>query len=230
MEVLRAEELNKVYRHGPHSVNAVRQASLNISQGECICILGRSGSGKTTLLTMLGLLLIPTSGRIYMGEKEVCLSAPGALAALRREHFGFIFQDFTLIPHLSAEENVALPLKYAGISRRKRQARARAMLERVGLGERTGFKWEELSGGEAQRVAIARAMVNNPKMLFADEPTSELDSETSHSLLSLLTELRNEAGTALLIVSHDKDIASYATRVFSMKDGLLTPVPQTELQ
>jgi putative ABC transport system ATP-binding protein len=233
VEILRAEELNKVYRHGPHSISAVRQVSLTISKGECICILGRSGSGKTTLLSMLGLLLIPTSGRIYIGEKEVRLSAPGApgaLAALRREHFGFIFQDFTLIPHLSAEENVALPLKYAGISRIKRQVRARAMLERVGLGERTGFKWEELSGGEAQRVAIARAMVNNPKMLFADEPTSELDSESSHSLLSLLTELRNEAGTALVIVSHDKDIASYATRVFSMKDGSLTPVPQTELQ
>lgn len=229
MEVLRAEELSKVYRHGPHRVNAVIQASMTISQGECICILGRSGSGKTTLLSMLGLLLIPTSGRIYIGEKEVCVSAPGKLAALRREHFGFIFQDFTLIPHLSAEENVALPLKYAGMSRKKRQARARAMLERVGLGERTGFKWEELSGGEAQRVAIARAMVNSPKMLFADEPTSELDSETSHSLLSLLTELRSEVGTSLLIVSHDREIASYATRVFSMKDGVMTPVPQAAL-
>jgi len=226
VEVLRAEELSKVYRRGSHDVHAVTLASLTISKGECICILGRSGSGKTTLLSMLGLLLIPTSGRIFINEKEIRLSAPGTLTAQRRENFGFVFQDFTLIPHLSAEENVALPLKYVGISRRKRQARARAMLERVGLGERIGFKWEELSGGEAQRVAIARAMINNPKVLFADEPTSELDSETSHSLLSLLTELRNEAGTSLLIVSHDRDIASYATRVLSMKDGILTPLPQ----
>jgi putative ABC transport system ATP-binding protein len=225
VEVLRAESLVKVYRRGAHSINAVADVSLSISQGECICVLGRSGSGKTTLLNMLGLLLAPTSGRILMAGREIDLSAPAGLAALRREHFGFIFQDFTLIPHLSAEENVALPLKYAGIGRGKRDARARDMLERVGLGGRLGFKWDELSGGEAQRVAIARAMVNRPRLIFADEPTSELDSETSRSLLELLTELRNEAGTSMLIVSHDRDIASYADRVFRMKDGALSSEP-----
>jgi ABC-type lipoprotein export system ATPase subunit len=219
MSILRTENLSRTYIKGAHRVEAVRNVSLTIEEGEMICILGRSGSGKTSLLNLLGLLDRPTGGALYFQDREIDFRSLSLLTRLRRLHYGFVFQQFNLIPHLSAQENVALPLRYAGIPLRERLRRAQEMLERVGLGERKSFKWEELSGGEAQRVAVARALINRPLLLLADEPTSELDTETSKELLELIADLRISTKTTMFIVSHDAQISSYATRVLEMNDG-----------
>lgn len=221
MSILRAEHLSREYTKGPHTIEAVKNVDISIEEGEMICILGRSGSGKTTLLNLLGLLDRPTEGVIFFRDEKVAMNSLPALTRLRRMHFGFVFQQFNLIPHLSAEENVALPLRYSGVRHCERIRRAREMLECVGLGGRTAFKWDELSGGEAQRVAVARALVNSPALLLADEPTSELDTETSRELLELLLSLKKKSNTSMIIVSHDAQISNYATRVMEMKDGQL---------
>lgn len=219
MHVLEAFNIGKTYRRGKNAVEAVRNLSIAVEDGEMISVTGRSGCGKTTLINMLGLLELPTEGRIVLKGCEVKASSMNELTRKRRENFGFVFQQFNLIPHLTAQENVALPLKYCGVSYAERMKRAREMLDMVNLEKRKEYKWHELSGGEAQRVAVARALINNPSVLFADEPTSELDTETSKELLELLMRIREELKTTMIIVSHDLNITSYATRILKMNDG-----------
>jgi ABC-type lipoprotein export system ATPase subunit len=224
MALIEAVDLTKIYSKGPHQVAAVKGVSLSLEKGEVLCILGRSGSGKTSLLNLLGLLDVPTKGQILLEGRGMADISSTEKARLRRCHFGFVFQQFNLIFHLSAEENVALPLKYDGIVYRERMRRAREMLHMVGLEQRRGFTPDELSGGEAQRLAIARALINRPQLILADEPTSELDTETSGEILELLMRLRQEHGTTLIIVSHDPHVATYAQRTLSMKDGELSRI------
>ncbi|MDQ7824393.1 MAG: ABC transporter ATP-binding protein [Candidatus Eremiobacteraeota bacterium] len=202
-------------------MEALKDISLSIESGDIIGILGRSGSGKTTLLNLLAFLDRPSSGTITLKGREIRTENPALLARERREHIGFIFQQFNLIAHLTAAENVALPLKYCGIPRRKRMERACEMLEMVGMGHRTDFRWGELSGGEAQRVAVARALINRPSLLFADEPTSELDNENSEILHRLIANLAGTMGAAVVIATHDPAIATCTTRLFTINDGTL---------
>jgi putative ABC transport system ATP-binding protein len=222
MALMEAQNLTKIYVRRAHRVVAVKALSLSLEKGEILCILGRSGSGKTTLLNLLGLLDVPTEGQILLEGKRVAEATGREKARLRRSHFGFVFQQFNLIFHLSAEENVALPLRYDGIAYGERMKRAREMLKMVGLDHRRSFTPDDLSGGEAQRLAIARALINRPQLLLADEPTSELDTETSREILDLLMELQKEHGTTLVMVSHDQHIATYAHKTLLMRDGELT--------
>ena len=202
-------------------LQAVRGASLRISQGEIVAVMGRSGSGKTTLLHILAGLERPTAGKIlYLGEDVGSLDED-ALALWRRANIGLVFQAFHLIPTLSAKENVAFPLYPMRMSIVERSVRAGAHLDQVGLSDRAQHRPSRLSGGEQQRVAIARALVNNPPLIFADEPTGNLDSATGDEILELFKKLRNETGAAFLIITHDDKVAAAADRVLKMVDGIL---------
>jgi ABC-type lipoprotein export system ATPase subunit len=219
MVILDARGLKKNYRKGSHVIEALKEVSLSIEEGEILCIMGRSGSGKTTLLSLLGMLDRPTGGTLYFNGREAGNLCAAERTRLRRGHFGFVFQQFNLIPHLTAWENVALPLQYSGIPFKERMRRAEEMLERVNLSGRKGFVFDELSGGEAQRVALARALVGRPSFLCADEPTSELDTETGEEIMSLMAGIQKERGTTMVIVSHDSHVAACATRIVMIEDG-----------
>jgi putative ABC transport system ATP-binding protein len=216
--ILRAQDLVKVYRRGTAEVRAVDGISLEIERGEFMAIMGRSGSGKTTLLDLLGCLLRPSSGELEVDGRSVIGASDGELAAVRQSRVGFVFQEFNLIPTLNAIENVMLPLRY-GPRRRDGHARAESLLALVGLGERMGHRPTELSGGEQQRVAIARALVNDPAVVLADEPTGELDSVTSTSLLGMLRKLNADRGVTFVIVTHDAGVAGTTNRVVRLRDG-----------
>jgi len=216
-DLLQANNLQKLFG----VLQAVREASLRIAPGEIVAVMGRSGSGKTTLLHMLAGLERPTAGKIlYLGE-DVDRLDEDALALWRRATIGLVFQAFHLIPTLSAMENVAFPLYPMRLSMVERRARAGAGLDQVGLSDRAQHRPSRLSGGEQQRVAIARALVNNPPLIFADEPTGNLDSATGDEILSLFKKLRNETGAAFLIITHDDKVAAAADRVLKMVDGIL---------
>ncbi|MFN3667404.1 MAG: ABC transporter ATP-binding protein, partial [Sediminibacterium sp.] len=185
-----------------------------------VALMGPSGSGKSTLMNILGCLDSPTGGKYILNQKDVSKMSDDELAEVRNSEIGFVFQQFNLLPRLTAAENVALPLIYAGVSKKERMERAMAALEKVGLADRSHHKSNELSGGQIQRVAIARALVNNPSILLADEPTGNLDSKTSVEVMEIFGKIQ-EAGNTVVLVTHEEDIAAYAHRVVRLRDGLV---------
>ena len=216
--VILAEELVKTYTLGDSVLHALDHVSLSVETGELVAIMGASGSGKSTLMNVLGCLDRPTSGRYFLAGEDVAHLSRSALADVRSHLLGFVFQSFNLLPRTSAQENVELPLLYAGVGSTERAARARAALTRVGLGDRLLHFPSQLSGGQQQRVAIARAIVNDPKIVLADEPTGNLDSRTSDAIMALFQDLWR-SGLTILFVTHEPDIARYASRIIVMKDG-----------
>ena len=218
--MIRSEHLNKVYRMGKIEVPALRDVSLEIEEGEFLAIVGSSGSGKSTLLNMLGCLDKPTSGAVFIDGVNTASLSENALAEIRREKIGFIFQQFNLIHSLNALENVSLPLFFAGVNSDERLKRAAELLIKVGLEKRMHHKPSELSGGQQQRVAIARALSNNPEIIIGDEPTGNVDSETGDAIMGILEGLNRE-GRTVIVVTHDTEIAAHAPRVKRMKDGRL---------
>ena len=218
--ILAAEEVSKIYQMGTNSVSALDNVSLEIREGEFVAIQGTSGSGKSTLLNMLGGLDHPTQGEVYFASRPLGPFTKREMARYRRFSVGMIFQNFNLIPTMTARENVALALAFGGLRGQQRRTRSSELLTRVGLGDRQTHKPSELSGGEQQRVAIARALANNPKVLLADEPTGNLDSTRAHELLALLREMVEKDGLTILMVTHDHELAnSFADRFVFMKDG-----------
>jgi putative ABC transport system ATP-binding protein len=220
-DVLVAEHLQKAYRHGKVSVRALGDVSLAIARGSVVCIMGRSGSGKSTLLRQLGLIDSPDSGRIAIDGEEVASLSARRRGELRLRKLGYVFQEYALLEELTAEENVSLPAIMRGAGRRQCRARASETLELVGLRERARHRPKELSGGEQQRVAIARALVNRPRIVFADEPTANLDTASARVVMGTLTDLNKQLGVTIVFVSHEPDDRRYASRTVSMRDGEL---------
>jgi putative ABC transport system ATP-binding protein len=218
---IEARDVRRTYQLDGVAVEALRGVSLTVGPGESVAIVGPSGSGKSTLLHLLGGLDRPTSGRLLIGGRDVAKLNAAALARLRNEVVGFVFQSFHLLPRTSALDNVALPLVYRGLSARRRRALAAEMLSRVGLEHRMHHRPNQLSGGEQQRVAIARALVTSPAVLLADEPTGNLDSATGASVLGLLESLNADSGVALVVVTHDREVAARAHRQITIRDGVI---------
>jgi putative ABC transport system ATP-binding protein len=220
MALIETHELWKTYVMGEETVHALRDVSVEIARGEYVAIMGPSGSGKSTLMNLIGCLDTPTSGSYLLNGRHVSEMNDSQLARIRNKQIGFVFQTFNLLPRASALQNVELPLVYAGIAAREREARAREALETVGLTSRIAHRPNELSGGQRQRVAIARALVNHPSLLLADEPTGNLDSKTGAELLELFTRL-HEDGNTIVLVTHEADVAAFAERILYFKDGRL---------
>jgi putative ABC transport system ATP-binding protein len=217
--VVRTVGLTRRYKMGDTQVDALRGVDLTVTRGEFVALVGPSGSGKSTVLNLIGGLDRPTSGQVWINGTELSASDERTLTRHRRQHVGFVFQSFNLLPRLTANENVALPLMFSGVPEKKRLARARELLERVGLGPRLTHRPTQLSGGEQQRVAIARALVGEPALLLADEPTGNLDSATGAEIMRLLKALNQEQDLTLLVVTHDPEIAAFATRTVRLRDG-----------
>lgn len=209
----------KVYTMKGVETNALRGVNLEIEKGEHAAILGPSGSGKSTLMHIMGCLDTPTKGRVLIDGKEVSQMNDNELAMIRREKIGFVFQAYNLIPGLTALENISLPMRFSGHGKGESQRRAKELLKKVGLGERTGHKPNELSGGEQQRVAIARSLVNDPEVILADEPTGNLDTKTGKEIMGLLESLHKKTGKTVIIVTHDTKIAKRTPRQIKMLDG-----------
>ena len=221
MSLIVCQDLWKVYRLGDVEVQALRGVSLTIEQGEFMALMGTSGSGKSTLMNLLGCLDTPTTGHYRLDGRDVASASQDELADLRNRQIGFVFQSFNLIPRTSAMENVQLPLFYRGLSLREQRARAADALDRVGLAGRDQHFPSQLSGGQQQRVAIARALVTDPAVLLADEPTGNLDTESSREIMAILVDLNRRDGLTILVVTHDSDVAAYTSRELLMKDGQL---------
>ena len=205
---------------GAEEVRALKSISIDIDRGEYVAFMGPSGSGKSTLMNIIGCLDTPTAGNYILNNNDVSDLTENELAEIRNKEIGFVFQTFNLLPRASSLENVALPLVYAGYSKSDREDMAYAALEGVGLGERAYHKPNELSGGQRQRVAIARALVNNPSIILADEPTGNLDSKTSYSIMDLFQQLHDK-GNTIIMVTHEEDIAEYSHRIIRLRDGLI---------
>ncbi|MDH3246665.1 MAG: ABC transporter ATP-binding protein [Saprospiraceae bacterium] len=212
--------LAKTYQMGTTEVRALQSIDLDIHKNEYVALMGPSGSGKSTLMNLLGCLDTPSRGTYHLSSEDVSDMDDNELATIRNKRIGFVFQTFNLLPRLSALENVALPLVYAGYSKERRNDKARQVLENVGLGDRVTHKPNELSGGQRQRVAIARALVNDPAIILADEPTGNLDSKTSFEIMEIFKKLHNQ-GNTIIIVTHEPEIAEHALRVVKLRDGLV---------
>jgi putative ABC transport system ATP-binding protein len=215
------QDLWKVYRLGDVQVQALRGLSLTIEPGEFVALMGTSGSGKSTLMNLLGCLDTPTKGHYWLNGRNVASATQDELADIRNRQIGFVFQSFNLIPRTSASENVQLPLFYRGLPLREQRTRAADALNRVGLAGRELHFPSQLSGGQQQRVAIARALVTGPAILLADEPTGNLDTESSREIMAILANLNRRDGLTILVVTHDSDVAAYTSRELLMKDGQL---------
>ncbi len=219
--MIRLENIKKTYKMGMVEVEALRGINLEVREHEFVCIMGASGSGKSTLMNIIGCLDRPTEGRYFLEGRDVSGLGDTELARLRNKKIGFVFQTFNLLPRITALRNVELPLVYAGLRERERRQLAFDALKRVGLEHRAKHKPNELSGGQRQRVAIARALVNNPSIIFADEPTGNLDSRTGLSIIAIFQKLHRE-GATIIMVTHEMDIALHAGRIVYLKDGLIT--------
>jgi putative ABC transport system ATP-binding protein len=218
--IIQLEDIQKSYFMGKQALPVLKGVSLTILKNEYVALMGPSGSGKSTLMNILGCLDTPTDGAYILNGKDVSKMPDDDLADVRNLEIGFVFQQFNLLPRLTAVENVALPLVYAGVPRRERLERAMNVLEKVSLTDRSSHKPNELSGGQCQRVAIARALINNPSLILADEPTGNLDSKTSNEIMDIFTAIQ-AAGNTVVLVTHEEDIANYAYRIVRLRDGII---------
>ena len=224
MAFIRVKNLRKVYRIGTEKVYALRKIDLDIAEGEICCILGTSGSGKSTLLNMLAGLEKPTKGDIFINGTNIAVMSERKLAKFRQENTGFIFQSYNLITQFNALENVGMPLMFKGMPRKKRDKVSAKMLKLVGLGDRLKHRPNQMSGGQQQRVGIARAFVAKPKVVFADEPTGNLDTKTTDDVMRLMVKMCRKYKITLVIVTHDLEIAAYADRIVHIIDGEITKI------
>ncbi len=218
--IIKLENIQKSYFMGNQAIPVLKGITLDIFKNEYVALMGPSGSGKSTLMNILGCLDSPTGGRYILNGKDVSKMLDDDLAGVRNTEIGFVFQQFNLLPRLTAVENVALPLVYAGVNKKERLERAMDALNKVDLADRSHHKSNELSGGQIQRVAIARALVNNPSLLLADEPTGNLDSKTSVEVMRIFGKIQ-DAGNTVVLVTHEEDIAGYAHRIVRLRDGLI---------
>ncbi|MEO6830673.1 MAG: ABC transporter ATP-binding protein [Chitinophagaceae bacterium] len=219
-DIISLQDILKSYYLGKQELPVLKGINLTIAKNEYVALMGPSGSGKSTLMNIIGCLDTATGGRYVLNGKDVSGMSDDELAAVRNSEIGFVFQQFNLLPRLTALENVAVPLIYAGASRKEREERAREMLDRVGLADRAHHKPNELSGGQSQRVAIARALVNNPALILADEPTGNLDTKTSIEIMDIFSSI-HDGGNTVVLVTHEEDIATYTRRVVRMRDGVI---------
>ncbi|HWI92357.1 MAG TPA: ABC transporter ATP-binding protein [Flavisolibacter sp.] len=218
--IIHLENIRKNYYLGKQTIEVLKGISFDIFKNEYVALMGPSGSGKSTLMNILGCLDTPTSGMYILNGKDVSRTSDNDLAVVRNNEIGFVFQQFNLLPRLTAVENVALPLVYAGVPKKQRIERAMEVLRKVDLTDRSHHKPNEMSGGQNQRVAIARALVNDPSIILADEPTGNLDSKTSYEIMNIFTKI-HESGNTVILVTHEEDISHYAHRIIRLRDGII---------
>ncbi len=225
--IIHLENIRKSYFMGKQELPVLKGISLDIQKNEYVALMGPSGSGKSTLMNIVGCLDSPTSGNYFLNGHQVSKMEDNDLAEVRNREIGFVFQQFNLLPRLTAVENVALPLIYSGIPKKQRTEMAMHVLEQVDLAERSHHRPNEMSGGQCQRVAIARALVNNPSLVLADEPTGNLDTKTSYEIMNIFSKIQ-EAGNTIVLVTHEEDIAHYAKRIVRLRDGVIESDRKTE--